>query len=143
MQPIHQADKGHEDDECTENALRDTCNANIKSHKSLENDSAWKLTGSTYSRKDIIEDTTRLEFLTNTKPKAGAVGSLVRFMWNPGAETSLCLVQGKICKRLDAFKRSWKETWSSNRVVVQNLIIIHQWGEGHFEELLMSMIIDL
>ena len=50
---------------------------------------------------------------------------------------------GTICERLDASKKSWKETWSSNRVVVKNLIIIHQWGEGHFEQLPKSMIIDL
>ena len=64
-------------------------------------------------------------------------------MWNPGAGTSLCWVQGKICKRIDSFKKSQKETWDSNRVVIQNWVIIDRLGEERIEKLPKSMVIDL
>ena len=125
--------------------LKERCNANINSHRNpdVNDDSARGLTVSDNSENDVIKDTTTLEFLTKAKPRAATIGSLVRFMWNPGTGTSLCWVQGKICKRIDSFKKSRKEIWDSNRVVIQNLVIIDRWGEERIEKLPKSMIVDL
>ena len=112
MYSIPQADNYHNDDGHTGHMLKERCNANINSHRNpdVNDDSARGLTVSDNSENDVIKDTTTLEFLTKAKPRAATIGSLVRFMWNPGAGTSSCWVQGKICERIDAFKEARKET---------------------------------
>ena len=102
-----------------------------------------KKTVSDNTGNDVIKVTKMLEFLTEVEPRSAIIGSIVRFMWNPGTGTSLCQVQGKICKRIDSFKKSRKEIWDSNRVVIQNLVIIDRWGEEHIEKLPKSMVVDL
>ena len=61
-----------------------------------------------------------LEFVTEAEPSTAIIGSLVRFMWNPGTGKSLCWIQGEIYRRIDSFNKSRKGLWISNRVVVQN-----------------------
>ena len=115
--------------------LKERFNTNTNNHRNpdVKNHSAR---GSTVSDKV-------LEFLTEADPRAATLGSLVRFMWNPGTGTSLCWVQGEIYKRIDSFKKSRKEIWNTNRVVVQNLEIVNRWGEEHIQKLPKSMVVDL
>ena len=48
-----------------------------------------KKTVSDNTENDVIKVTKMLEFLTEVEPKSAIIGSIVRFMWNPGTETSL------------------------------------------------------
>ena len=50
---------------------------------------------------DTIKVTKVLQFLTDVEPKKATIGTIVRFMWNPGNGTTLCWMQGEIDKRVD------------------------------------------
>ena len=84
-----------------------------------------------------------MEFLTEVEPRSAIIGSIVRFMWNPGTGTSLCWVQGEVEKRVDPYKKSRKEQWNTNRVVVKNLEIANCWGEEYTKKLPKTMVVDL
>ena len=49
-----------------------------------------KKTVSDNAGNDVIKVTKMLEFLTEVEPKSAVIGSIVRFMWNPGTGTTLC-----------------------------------------------------
>ena len=102
-----------------------------------------KKTVSDNSENDVTKITKVLEFLTEAEPSTAIIGSLVRFMWNPGTGTSLCWVQGEVEKRVDPYKKSRKEKWDTNRVVVKNLEIANCWGEEYTQKLPKTMIVDL
>ena len=102
-----------------------------------------KKTVSDNSEKDVTKITKVLEFLTEAEPSTAIIGSLVRFMWNPGTGTSLCWVQGEVEKRVDPYKKSRKEKWDTNRVVVKNLEIANCWGEEYTQKLPKTMVVDL
>ena len=90
-----------------------------------------KKTVSDNSENDVTKITKVLEFLIESDPSAATIGSLVRFMWNPGTGTSLCWVQGEVAKRVDPYKKARKEKWETNRVAVINSEIISCWGEEY------------
>ena len=69
--------------------------------------------------------------MTDSDPSAAVIGSLVRFMWNPGTGSSLYWVQGEVAKRVDPYKKARKEKWETNRVTVKNLEIANCWGEEY------------
>ena len=48
------------------------------------------------SENDVTIVTKVLEFLTGSDPSEATLGSLVRFMWNPGNNSSICWIQGQI-----------------------------------------------
>ena len=72
---------------------------------------------------DTIKVNKMLEFLTDTEPKNATIGSIVRFMWNPGNRTCLCWLQGEVEARVDPYKKARKEAWNTNKVKVKNLKI--------------------
>ena len=82
-----------------------------------------KKTVSDNSENDVTKITKVLEFLIESDPSAAIIGSLVRFMWNPGTGTSLCWVQGNVAKRVDPYKKARKEKWETIRVTVKDLKI--------------------
>ena len=45
-----------------------------------------------------------LQFLTEVEPKEATIGTIVWFIWNPGNGTTLCWMQGKMCKRVDKYE---------------------------------------
>ena len=92
---------------------------------------------------DVIKVTKMLEFLTEVEPKSAVIGSIVRFMWNPGTGTSLCWVQGEVETRVDPYKKARKESWNTNRVKVKNLEIANCWGEEYTKKLPKTMVVDL
>ena len=145
MYSILQADIYHNNDGHTGHMLKERFNTNINSHRNpdVNDDSARGLTVSDNSENDVTKGTTALEFLTKAERRAATIGSLVRFMWNPGTETSLCWVQGVIYKRVDSYKKSRKEKWNTNRVVVKNLEIANCWGEEYTQKLPKTMVVDL
>ena len=102
-----------------------------------------KKTVSDNSENDVTKITKVLEFLTESDPSGATIGSLVRFMWNPGTGTSLCWVQGEVEKRVDPYKKSRKEKWDTNRVIVKNLEIANCWGEEYTQKLPKTMTVDL
>ena len=102
-----------------------------------------KKTVSDNSENDVTKITKVLEFLTEAEPSSAIIGSLVRFMWNPGTGSSLCWVQGEVEKRVDPYKKSRKEKWDTNRVIVKNLEIANCWGEEYTQKLPKTMIVDL
>ena len=140
MHPILQSDNSHEDVDHTGHIVTDTCKANIDNQNVINDPAGGTIIGN-YS--NFSKDTKTFEFLTSAEPKSATIGSLVRFMWNPGTGSSSCWVQGEIYKRIDTFKDARKERWDSNKVVIRNLVIINHWGEEHLERLPNSMIINL
>ena len=102
-----------------------------------------KKTVSDNAGNDVIKVTKMLEFLTEVEPKSAIIGSIVRFMWNPGTGTSLCWVQGEVETRVDPYKKARKESWNTNRVKVKNLEIANCWGEEYTKKLPKTMIVDL
>ena len=83
------------------------------------------------------------EFLTEIEPSRATIGSIVRFMLNPGTETTLCWVQGEVKKRVDPYKKARKEQWNTNRVKIKNLKIVEYWGEEYTKKLPKTMMVDL
>ena len=81
--------------------------------------------------------------VTKIEPSRATIGSIVRFMWNPGTETTLCWVQGEVEKRVDPYKKSQKEKWNINRVKIKNLKIVEYWGEEYTKKLPKTMAVDL
>ena len=67
-----------------------------------------KRTVSDNTGNDTIKVTKVLEFLTNTEPKNATIGSIVRFMWNPGNGNTLCWLQGEVAGRVDPYKKNTK-----------------------------------
>ena len=65
-----------------------------------------KRTVSDNTGNDTIKVTKMSEFLTEVEPKSAIIGSIVRFMWNPGTRTSLCWVQGEVVTRVDPYKKN-------------------------------------
>ena len=65
-----------------------------------------KKTVSDNTGNDVIKVTKMLEFLTEVEPSRAIIGSIVRFMWNPGTGTSLCWVQGEVETRVDSYKKA-------------------------------------
>ena len=120
--------KNHEDVKSTKQTPRDTCDTNSTSHDKVENDPARKVKETIHSKENIIKTPTKSKYLSNTRPRAGAIGSKVRFLWSPGTKKTMCLVRGTVCRKLNSPNTSWKETWSGNMAVVKNLIILHHWG---------------
>ena len=102
-----------------------------------------KKTVSDNSENDVTKITKVVEFLHESDPSAATTGSLIRFMWNPGTGTSLCWVQGEIDKKVDPNKKSKKEKWDTNRVIVKNLEIANCWGEEYNQKLPKTMTVDL
>ena len=102
-----------------------------------------KKTVSDNSENDVTKITKVLEFLTEAEPSSAIIGSLVRFMWNPSTGNSLCWVQGEVQKRVDPYKKSRKEKWDTNRVVVKKLEIANCWGEEYTQKLPKTMVFDL
>ena len=102
-----------------------------------------KKTVSNDSENDITIVTKVLEFLTGSDPSDATIGSLVRFMWNPGNNSSICWIQGQIAKRVDPYKGVSKFKWETNRVTVRNLEIINCWGEEYIRKLPKTMTVDL
>ena len=102
-----------------------------------------KKTVSDNSENDVTKVTKVLEFLIESDPSAAIIGSLVRFMWNPGTGSSLCWVQGEVAKRVDPYKKARKEKWETNRVTVKNLEIASCWGEEYTKKLPKTMTVDL
>ena len=102
-----------------------------------------KKTVSDNTENDVIKVTKMLEFLTEVEPKSAIIGSIVRFMWNPGTGTSLCWVQGEVETRVDPYKKARKESWNTNRVKVKNLEIANCWGEEYTKKLPKTMVVDL
>ena len=84
--------KSHEDDESMKQTPRDTCNTNSTNHDKVENDPARKVKETIHSKEDIIKPPTKTKYLNNTRPRAGAIGSKVRFLWSPGTKKTMCLV---------------------------------------------------
>ena len=68
-----------------------------------------KKTVSDNSEKDVTKVTKVLEFLTEAEPRAPDVGSMVRFMWNPGTGTSLCWFKEKSQKELTLTRKRGKK----------------------------------
>ena len=93
-----------------------------------------KKTVSNNSENDVTIVTKVLEFLTDSNPSDATIGSLIRFMWNPGTNSSICWIQGEIAKRVDPYKRVRKVKWETNRVTVRNLEIINCWGEEYIKK---------
>ena len=81
--------------------------------------------------------------MTGSDPSEATIGSLVRFMWNPGNNSSICWIQGQIAKRVDPYKGVSKFKWETNRVTVRNLEIINCWGEEYIRKLPKTMTVDL
>ena len=94
-----------------------------------------KRTVSDSTGNDTIKVTKMLEFFTNMEPKNATIGSIVRFMWNPGTGTSLCWLQGEVETRVDPYKKARKEAWNTNRVKVKNLVIANYWGDEYTKKL--------
>ena len=78
-----------------------------------------KKTVSDNAGNDVAKVTKLLEFLTEIEPSRATIGSIVRFMCNPGTGTTLCWVQGEVEKRVDPYKVSQKEKWNINRVKIK------------------------
>ena len=103
-----------------------------------------KKTVSDNSENDVTKITKVLEFLTEAEPSTAIIGSLVRFMWNPGTGTSLCWVQGEVEKRVDPYKQE-RDAHRCDRVKVlrytnslrafKKLISGLTWSYTHYQDL--------
>ena len=102
-----------------------------------------KKTVSDNAGNDVVKVTKMFEFLTEIEPSRAIIGSIVRFMWNPGTETTLCWVQGEVEKRVDPYKKARKEQWNTNRVKIKNLKIVEYWGEEYTKKLPKTLVVDL
>ena len=102
-----------------------------------------KKTVSDNTGNDVAKVTKMFEFLTEIEPSRATIGSIVRFMWNPGTGTTLCWVQGEVEKRVDPYKKARKEQWNTNRVKIKNLKIVEYWGEEYTKKLPKTMVVDL
>ena len=92
--------------------MKQTARKDFMNVDNVKNDPARELRDTIQTREDNIKNPTKSKLLTKTRPRAGAAGSLVRFLWSPGTKKSLCLIRGTICRRLNSSNTSWKETWS-------------------------------
>ena len=120
----------------------DTYDTNSTSHGKVENDQDRKVKENTRSDGNIIKTPTNSKCLDNTKPRAGAIGSKIKFLWSPDSKKTMCLVRGTVCKKLNSSNTSWKETRSGNMAIVKELIVLHHWGEEHLKELPESLTVD-
>ena len=65
-----------------------------------------------------------IEFVPARKPEQAKIGSIVRFMYNPGDGQSAYWVQGTLGPRLDKYKVAQKSSWLRNRFKATNLTVI-------------------
>ena len=141
--PSNTISKDHEADENMKPASIDTYDTNSTSHGKVENDLNRKVKENTRSEGNINKTPTNSKCLDNTKPRAGAIGSKIKFLWSPDSKKTMCLVRGTVCKKLNSPNTSWKETRSGNMAIVKELIVLHHWGEEHLKELPESLTVDL
>ena len=92
---------------------------------------------------DTIKVTKMLEFLTDMEPKNATIGSIVRFMWNPGNGTSLCWLQGEVEARVDPYKKARGVDWKTNKVKVKDLKVATYWGDDCPKKLPKTMVVNL
>ena len=102
-----------------------------------------KRTVSDNTGNDTIKVTKMLEFLTNMEPKNATIGSIVRFMWNPGNGTSLCWLQGEVEARVDPYKKARGVDWKTNKVKVKDLKVANYWGDDCPKKLPKTMVVNL
>ena len=70
-----------------------------------------------------------LEFVPARKPEQARIGSVVRFMYNPGDGQSAYWLQGTLGPRLDKYKVAQKSQFTRNRFKATKLSVIKYWGE--------------
>ena len=92
---------------------------------------------------DTIKVTKVLQFLTEVEPKKATIGTIVRFMWNPGNGTTLCWLQGEIDKRVDKYNESKEKKWRTNKVRVKDLKVANYWGDDCPETLPETVVVNL
>ena len=92
---------------------------------------------------DTITVTKVLQFLTEVEPKEARIGTIVRFLWNPGNGTTFCWMQGEIDKRVDKYNESKEKKWRTNKVRVKNLMIVNYWGDDCPETLPETLVVNL
>ena len=71
-----------------------------------------------------------LEFVPARKPEQAKIGSIVRFMYNPGDGQSAYWLQGTLGPRLDKYKVAQKSGFKRNRFTATKLAVVKCWGEN-------------
>ena len=102
-----------------------------------------KRTISDHKGNDTIKVTKVLQFLTEVDPKKATIGTIVRFMWNPGNGTTLCWLQGEIDKRVDKYSDSKEKRWKTYKVRVKDLKVANYWGDDCSETLPETLVVNL
>ena len=73
--------------------------------------------------------------LSNEDPEAAQKGTTVRVLWIPKTANTYCWIQGEVTKTSVSEVKSKKGTFKTNKVTIENLVLVECFGEEYSDEL--------
>ena len=75
------------------------------------------------------------KILPNGDPEAVKKGTIIRVIWIPEAANTYCWIQGVVSKTSVSEEKSKKGTFKTNKVTIENLVLVECFGEEYSDEL--------
>ena len=75
------------------------------------------------------------KILPNGDPEAVKKGTIIRVIWIPEAANTYCWIQGVVSKTSVSEEKSKKGTFKTNKVTIEDLVLVECFGEEYSDEL--------
>ena len=79
----------------------------------------------------------------NTDPEAAKKGTTIRVLWIPKTANTYCWIQGEVTKTSVSETKSKKGTVKTNKVTIENLILVECFGDEYCDDLPPKIQIEL
>ena len=83
------------------------------------------------------------KILPDEDPEEVKKGTIIRFMWIPEAANTYCWIQGEVSNTSVSETKSKKGKIKTNKVTVENLVLVECYGEEHGDKLPPKIKIEL
>ena len=83
------------------------------------------------------------DMLPNTDPEAAKKGTTIRVLWTPKTANTYCWIQGEVTKTSVSEAKNKKGTIKTNKVTIENLILVECFGDEYCDDLPPKIQIEL